>query len=137
MSEQKQVESSNVDKKAMNDMFARWEAEKQARAQEKKFVILTRPNLGAMANLVRASAMSSVKEANTPFNTVAEAAAWIKENGDQKNVYEIRDSATQKTTYQKWVFGKSWHTTTWEQDQNRGYKSDKNPKMRMTLKQTS
>jgi hypothetical protein len=137
MTDNKEDKSSGT-KQTVNDMFAKWDAEKKAKEKENenKFVILARKNLGNKAHLVRASAMSAVKGLS-PFDSVKDAAAWIKSDGDIENVYEICDSATKQTIFEKWVHdpARKWHTTTFKQDPNRGYKSDKNHKLRMILGQ--
>lgn len=101
--------------------------------EEKKvqYTLLTRRNLQEYANTVRADAMSSVYGLTNPFDTEQEAISWIEEHGDKRNVYEIRDWETKSQSFSKWVFGSRWHRTTWKQDSDRKYKSDKNPTVRL------
>jgi hypothetical protein len=95
------------------------------------FFLFCRPNLGNMASLVRAAAMSQLGGV-PPFHTKEDAEDWIQTQSDVKYLYEVRDKATKKEVFSKWVFGKAkgkngehWHTTEWTQDPNVNYMSDK------------
>jgi hypothetical protein len=89
-----------------------------------------RKNLGIAANTVRGAVFSIVKGLTDPFTSLELAISWIREHGEKDYVYQIRVGLQ---AIQHWVFDdfRQWHKTDFRQDQQRGYKSDKNPKLRI------
>jgi hypothetical protein len=89
-----------------------------------------RKNLGVSANTVRGAVFSIVKGLTTPFKSLELAISWIREHGEKDYVYQIR---VESQAIQHWVFDdfSQWHKTQFRQDTTRGYKSDKNPNLRI------
>ncbi len=94
--------------------------------------LFQRKNLGVAASTVRGAVFSIVKGLTEPFDAVESAISWIRENGEKEFLYQIRASENSRVI-EHWVFDEThqWHKTQFRQDQTRGYKSDKNPHLRI------
>jgi len=95
-------------------------------------VLFQRKNLGSQAQCVRGAAFSVVKGLTSEFPSNEVAILWIKENGDKEYLYQMRMLDPEKRwRHFVWDEYRKWHETSFRQDQNRGYRSDKNPKLRI------
>ncbi len=90
-----------------------------------------RKNLGMNANTVRGAVFSIVKGLTTPFASSDLAISWIREYGEKDYVYQLRNMEC--VVFEHWVYDnvRQWHKTPFRQDETRGYKSDKNPVLRI------
>jgi hypothetical protein len=107
------------------------EIEQKIIPEDVKCVLFMRKNLRISANIVRGAAFSAVPKLVEPFHSIELAIVWISLNGDNEYLYQIRDLSGKSISHWTHDDQHGWHLTRFIQDQNRGYKSDKNPKLRI------
>ncbi len=91
-----------------------------------------RANLGKAADYVRAPAMNIVKGLTEPFKSVLLAKQWIIQNGNHSYLYQIRGWFSNTILLNLvWDDVHNWHVTSFKQNSNRGYKSDKDIALRI------
>lgn len=100
-------------------------------SQDIQCKLYCRKNLREHASTVRAAAFSVAKGQRELFLNMQAAQDWIQENGDQEFIYQIRSKS--ESSLETWAFDsdRSWHTIAFPQNQARGYKSDKDPSIRI------
>jgi hypothetical protein len=120
------LEASTIDTKA--------EKVKEKVKEEVKCILFMRKNLRSSAHTVRGAAFSAVPRLVDPFDSIDLAKSWITCNGNHDYLYQIREFNTNDIV-SHWTHDEryGWHLTRFRQDPNRGYKSDKNPKLRILL----
>jgi hypothetical protein len=108
-----------------NEALKRLMLSSEKKTVKGKYLVLWRENLGTGATKValvfnEVPRTLDILETGYPesgyFDALKDAASWIKNVGNKKCAYEIRDSETRQKTYEKWVYSEArgWHTTQWD-----------------------